>query len=615
MSASGTVAPMSLRVVSAISILVLATGLTQLVACNHLQAPRFSSSAEPEPIIPLSVKLVFGESLRSIILEQTICADRLWKGRLGDAIVQSFTETGRARLTHLRVVDSTGRAQPATAPASEFTAFITLASASLTPMSRYGADDTYFAQFDVRLRATFQDAQGYRFPDAPMVYSSRVSLYTPQRGGSDNQCEAGQLDAALQTAVDHLAKQLMGYLMQLREKTQRESTAGRQNSSIGPGLLAVKATFLDANSNLVLEAGERIGVRIDVTNTGKVMLGATTITLSGTPALIDAFAGPLSGPAQIGNLQPGETKSTIQWGTMPASAGGSRGELTVTVTPSSTTGGSAPVTQTLVAAMASRGTAATPALRATLPTAGGGHNPDRYAVIMGLSKYQTPWPGWRDGLSFDTKETVSLFVDSLDVSEGHTLLLQNELATQTDVEAALARWLPKRVTKDSTVFFYFAGHALANAKTGEIFLMPYDSTLESSQFRLISLRWLQTRLLKLGARLVVVIIEAPVVISATTKSSTTRSATPNWIGNLDESPNIETGTIIQVSRRSPLSHTRQSLLSGLTGKADSDDDGTVTIGEWLRSLRSIAVTAPTLPPDLAVQSIPLSRVNQPQRAP
>lgn len=614
MSASGTVAPMSKPVVSAMSILGLATALTLMVACDHLQAPRFSSPAEPEPVIPLSVKLVFDASVRSAILEQTICADRLWKGRLGDAIVQSFTETGRTRLTYLRVGDPSGRVQPATAPASEFTAFIALASASFTPTSRLGADNNYLAQFDVRLVATFQDAKGYRFPDAPMVYSSRVSLYTPQMGGSDNQCEAGQLDAAMQTAVDHLASQLMGYLIQLREKTQGESTAVRQNSGIGPGLLALKATLLDANSNLVLEGGERIGVRIDVTNTGKLTLGAATITLSGTPALMDAFAGILSAPVQIVNLQPGETKSTILWGAMPAAAGGSRGELTVTAVPSGATG-SAPATQTLVATMTSRGEPAAPALRPTSPTTGHGHNPDRYAVIVGVGQYHTPWPGWRDGLSFDSKETVSVFVESLDVPEGQTLLLQDELATQSDIEAALALWLPKRVTKDSIVFFYFAGHARAHAKTGEIFLMPYDSTLHSSQFRLISLRLLQTRLLKLGAKLVVAIIEAPVAMDRTSENGTSRDVTPNWIGNLNESSNKETRTMIQVSRRSPLSQARQSLLSGLTGQADRDDDGTVTVGEWLRSLRSSAVTAPTFPPNLAVQSIPLSRVHQLQRAP
>ena len=603
---------MSMRFVSGMSILVLVTGLALLAACNHLQTPRFMYPTEQGPVIPLSVKLVFDKSLHSATVEQTVCADVLWKGHLGDAIVQSFSKTGQVRLAQLTVGDPSGTAQPATVSASEFTAFITLANASFTPTSRSGSDDTYLAQFDVRLTAIFQDTQGRRFPEAPMVYSNRVALWAPQIGGSNNQCATGQLDAAVRTAADHLANQFMGFLKQLKEKTQGGGAARQQSPDTGPSLLALKTTLLDANNNLVLEGGEKIGVRIDVTNTGKTVLDTTVITLSGTPALIDAFAGALLRPAQIVTLQPGETKSTILWGALLANHEGSRGELTVTVTPSGTASG-APATQTLIAAMASRSTpaASTPssAIRPASTTAGGG--PDRYAVIVGLGQYQTPWPGWQEGLPFDIKETVSLFANFLNVPEGQTLLLKDELATQSDVEEAIALWLPKRVTKDSVVFFYFAGHARADSKTGELFLMPYDSTPQSSPFRLISLRFLQHRLLKLGAKLAVAIIDAPVATSAAAKNSTGRHAAPNWIGDLDGTTNVGAGTIIQVSRRSPLSQVRQSLLSGLTGKADRDNDGTVTLGEWLRSLRSIAVTVPTLPPDLAVQSTPLSRVSQP----
>ena len=606
---------MSTRLVSAVSNLALVTGLALLAACNHLQAPRFTSPTEQGPVIPLSVKLVFDESVRSATLEQTVCADLLWKGRLGDAIVQSFSETGRARLAHLSVGDPSGTAQPATAHASEFMAFITLASASFTPTSRSGSDDiNYLAQFDVRLVATFQDAQGHRFPEAPMVYSNRVALWTPQVGGSDNQCATGQLDAAVRTAADHLANQLMEYLTQLREKTHGEGLAGRQSPGAGPSLLALKATLLDANNNLVLEGGEKIGVRIDVTNTGKATLGTTAITLSGTPALIDAFAGTLSSPVQIAALQPGETKSTLLWGTVPANAEGSRGELTVTVTPSGTASG-APATQTLIAAMASRGTpassASSSAIRPALTTAGDGHDPDRYAVIVGLGQYQTPWPGWRDGLSFDRKETVSLFADSLKVPEGHTLLLQDELATQTDIEKALALWLPKRVTKDSLVFFYFAGQTVADAKNGEVFLIPYDATPASSPFRLISIRFLQSRLQQLGAKLALAIIDSPMAVGAPSKDGKAKSAAPNWIADLDGSSGSKASTLIQVSRIHGASRPQNRLLAGLTGPADLDHDGLVTVGEWLRSLRGTAVTAPALPPTLAVQSIPLAHVNHP----
>ena len=602
-----------MRLLPAIPILVLAAELALLASCNQLQSPRFTHPAERASVIPLSVKLVFDESVRSATVEQTICADVLWKGRLGDAIIRSFSETGRTRLAQLTVEHPSETAQPATAPADEFTAFITLTSASFTPTSRSGSDDSnYLAQFDVHLAAIFQDAQGHRFPQAPMAYSNRVSLWTPQFSGSGNQCATGQLDAAVRTAAEHLADQLMGYLTQLRKNTQGEGAVSRQSPDTGASLLALKATLLDANNNLVLEGGEKIGVRIDVTNTSKATVGAMVITLSGTPALLEAFAGALSPTVQITNLQPGDTKSTILWGALPVNAEGSRGELTVTVTPSGTASGIS-ATQTLIAAMVSHGAPAasvpSDAIRPASIIAGRDHNPDRYAVIVGLGQYRTPWPGWRDGLSFDIKETVSLFANSLNVPERHTLLLQDELAAQADLEEALTLWLPKRVTKDSIVFFYFAGHARAQSKTGEIFLMPYDSTPQSSPFRLISLRFLQNRLLKLGARLVVAIIESPVTTDAAAKNSISRGAAPNWTGDLGGSSNIGTGTIIQVSRRTLLSPGRLSLLTGLTGKADRDDDGTVTVGEWLRSLRSIAVTSPTLPPDLAVQSIPLSRVN------
>ncbi len=609
----GTVAVMSMRLITAMPILISAMVLEVFTSCSDLRMPRFTHPTEPGPIIPLSVKLVFDESVRSATVEQTVCADVLWTGRLGNAIVQSFSETGRVRLAQLTVADSSGTTQSATAPTSEVTAFITLASASFTPTSRSGSDDNnYLAQFDVRLKAIFQDAQGRRFPDAPLVYSNRVAVWTPPITGSNTQCATGQLDAAVQTAADHLTSQLMGFLTQLREKTQGEGTMGGQGLGTGPGLLTLKVTLLDENNNLVLESGEKIGMKIDVTNIGKVTLSAAAITLSGTSTLIDTFAGTLSPSLRMVNLQPGVTKSTILWGTLPANAEGSHGELTVTVTPSRTANG-APATQTVIAVMASRGTppasAPSSAMRQASTPIAGGHIPDRYAVIVGLGQYRTPWLGWRDGLSFDTKETISRFAESLQVPEAHTLLLQDELVTQANVEEALALWLTKRVTKDSLVFFYFTGHARANSTTGEIFLMPYDTTPQSSLTRLISLRVLQKRLLNLGARLVVAIIDAPVAMDA--KNSTIRHAAPNWIGDLDGSAKVGTGTIIQVSSRRPLSQAHQSLLSGLTGKADLDKDGTVTVGEWLRSLLSIAVTAPTLPPDLSIQSIPLSRVNRP----
>ncbi|MDH4188376.1 MAG: hypothetical protein OEV08_15410 [Nitrospira sp.] len=404
----------------------------------------------------------------------------------------------------------------------------------------------------------------------------------------------------------------MGYLTQLREKTRAERTVAAQAPNASPAMLSLKATLLDANNNLVLEGGEPISVRIDVTNSGTLPSGQTSLSLSGTPVLIDAFAGALSSPVQIAALQPGETKSTILSGTMPPQTAATRGELTVTATPNGA-GGTA-VSQTLVAGLAPTVTtaASVPSFTPQAPSAatGSGHDPDRYAIVIGLDLYRSPWPGWREGLSFDRKDTLALLAGSLDVPAGHTLLLQNEMATQADLEEALALWLPKRVTGKSVVFFYFAGHTLADPTNGEVFLLPYDATPASSPSRLIALRFLQARLQKLGARLAVSILDAPLAQRAEKTADKTKQAAPDWTGDLDGSAPIEAGAILQISRLSSTG-AGQSLLSGLAGKADLDQNGTVTVGEWLRSLKSYAVTVPTLPPDLAVQSIPLSQISRP----
>jgi hypothetical protein len=604
------------RVLAAPSAAILGTVFCATAACSQVNMPRILDAPPPQPVIPASVTLFFDDSVRTATLEQTACAETLWKGRLGDAIIKAFEETGQTRFAQVRIADTAEAPQPASAPSTTaVTAAIKLVHSSFTARTRTGDSDNYTAQLDIQLIATFQDSTGKQFPDAPLVFSEQVSIWTPQYGG-EGQCGTGQLEGAMNKAAEHLAVQLTGYVAELTAKTQEQTVAGRQIpgalASGAASALTVRATMLDENNNLVLEGGEKVGVRIDVTNTGTTPTGPSTVSLSGTPALIDAFASTLASPVTIAALQPGETTSAMLWGKLPANLEGARGELTVTVAPSETAGG-APATQTLVAAMASRGgttsPASSPAVRHAPVPSGRGPDPERYAVIVGLSLYRSPWPGWRDGLSFDSKETISLFANSLDVPEGNTLLLQDELAAQTDIEEALAQWLPKRITKGSVVFFYFAGQTVADPKNGEVFLIPYDATPASSPFRLISIRFLQSRLQKLGAKLALAILDGPTAMGASAKNGKTKSAAPNWIADLDGSSPAKAGAVVQVARVVGARGSQQRLLEGLTGPADLNGDGIVTVGEWLRSLRGTAVTAPTLPPTLAVQSISLSHVN------
>lgn len=242
------------------------------------------------------------------------------------------------------------------------------------------------------------------------------------------------------------------------------------------------------------------------------------------------------------------------------------------------------------------------------PPAANQQDADRYAVAVGVGFYRTPWAGWREGLAFDSKGTLSLLSRSLDVPDNHTLLLQDELASQEDIEEAVASWLPKRIGKDSIVLFYFSGQALADPKTGDVYLIPYDGTPASSRTRLISLRWLQSRLQKLGAKLALAVLDTPIAGTAASKDGKTKSVAPNWAADLAGSSGPSTATVIQIARSTGAPPPPQGLLTGLQGAADLDHDGVVTLGEWLRSLRGNAITVPALPPTMGLQSIPLSRV-------
>jgi hypothetical protein len=244
-----------------------------------------------------------------------------------------------------------------------------------------------------------------------------------------------------------------------------------------------------------------------------------------------------------------------------------------------------------------------------LPLPRDGKDPHRFAVIVGLSLYRSPWPDWKEGLTFDSREALSTFAERFDVPKAQTLVLQDELAAQSDIEEALAQWLPKRVTQESLVLFYFAGRTAANPKDGEVYLIPYDATPASSQSRLISLRFLQSRLQKLGARLAVAMIDGPLVLAAPPPDRKSKAIPPNWIADLNSPTGPKGGPMIQAAQAHVQTTQQSTLLARSGSSADLDHDGTVTVGEWLRSLRGQAITAPSLPPSAAIQSIPLAHLN------
>jgi hypothetical protein len=390
----------------------------------------------------------------------------------------------------------------------------------------------------------------------------------------------------------------------------------------GPAPVILRVTLLDDNNNQILEPGEKVGIRVDVTNTGPGPLTHASLSLSGSPSLLDAFAQSGAESQELGPINPGATKGTVVWGRMPSSPAADRGELTVSLTPSwidqrGATTTAAPVSQTLVAATRSGGGGFREAQQLDRPPVSpSDHN--RFALVVGVRRYRDPWPGTEAQPLADPARLAATFQQKLAVPKDHLMLLEDELANRLDIEEALTRWLPERIGRETVLFVYFIGHTVVDAQTGEVYLVPHDAGPDSPLYRFLPLRRLHSHLNQLDAKLSLLFIDGPMsringtsasASAPTTPSKSKKSATPaspNWQGALNGTLNGK-GLVIQFSRREvrPASQA-DYFLADLDGQADLDRDGRVTVGELLRSLKGRAITAPLVSASLPELSVILS---------
>jgi len=570
-------------------------GVLLVSGCDHVTLPQFSDPPKAVRPLPISVALNFDEPLRTATLQETVCADTPWEGQLGKSIVEAFEREAQRRYARVRM----GTAEKEGAP-PDITVDLRLANKSFEAKTRMGASEDFQAQLTVQLAATFKDVKGRVLTHGPLTYNENISIHTPTEGSS-TQCRTNNLDEAMDKAGDALAKKMTVVVADIAKETGIGApVAGRPASAQGTEALVLRGTIEDENRNQLLEPGEKVTLRLDATNEGPAPIGSLSISLSGSPSIIAAFAATLAGaPLLMGTIPPGETRATYVAGKMPSSIQDERIELTL-----SAVSGEGFAVRPVVLVAAAR--PPTNIVGSTLSPAAAG-KVDRYAVIVGLSHYRTPWRGFKGVAGSDVQKLVGLFKDQLEVPDAHILLLQDELAGRADLEEALARWLPQRVSADAVVFFYFAGHSVSDARTGEVFLLPHDGTPSSSRARWLPLRLLQQRLKSLGAKLSVAVLDAPVtqVGGAGAKKGSRKQA--NWAGELGNARLKDgAGTVIQVVTNRPGGGRLSRAVDGLAGGADADQDGRVTLSEWLHSLRGTASTYPTLPPSPAILAIPLS---------
>jgi hypothetical protein len=611
--------------------MVLAVGLIS-AACDKFNVPRFSHEPAGGPVAPISVRVVLDQQLQNAILTQPVCDNQLWEGHIAEVLTHSIQDAGRTRFKATQVVAASETAAPSELPA-DYQVLLRLVNKDFVAKDRTGSTDQYMARIDLDLAATYQavlpDGTLRTMGEGPLRYSDNLSIFTPRIGQAGGRCLTGELDGTLTKASRALTDQLFAVVAQLPAGGP-SPVAGAATGSGGVAVtpqpagaapVILRVTLLDDNNNHILEPGEKIGLRVDVTNTGAGAITHAPLSLGGTPALIDAFTQSGAGSPDLGPINPGATKGMVLWGKMPSSVATDRGELTLSLTPSwidqrGAAATSAPVGQTLVAAIRSGGSSLKEGQqldRSSVTPPQTDNN--RFALVVGVRQYRDPWPGADAKPAVDPARLVVSLQRKLGVPKDHLMLLEDELANRLDIEEALTRWLPERIGRETVLFVYFVGHTTVDAQSGEVYLVPYDAAPDAPFYRFLPLRRLHSHMNQLDAKLSLVFIDGSQSRINSTSASTTPSkskkpatpVSPNWQGALDGTSNGK-GLVIQFSRRESQQPSQADyFLAGLDGQSDLNQDGQVTVGELLRSLKGRAVTVPLVSASSPELSIVLSR--------
>ncbi|MBI3563964.1 MAG: hypothetical protein HY079_02060 [Elusimicrobia bacterium] len=97
--------------------------------------------------------------------------------------------------------------------------------------------------------------------------------------------------------------------------------------------------------------------------------------------------------------------------------------------------------------------------------------PHDFALVIGVGYYKSlPAADYAENDARDAAAALR----ALGVPEENTVTLIGAKATLSEVSKYVEEWLPRRVSEDSRVYFYFSGHGSPDVKDGSAYLMPWD---------------------------------------------------------------------------------------------------------------------------------------------
>jgi hypothetical protein len=610
--------------------LVISSLCLVITACDKFTLPRFFEDA-PVQQIPAAVTLAFEQAF----LDSTLTVDACgldYDVKSGQVLSETFVDVSQQSFANVSV--QRGDQGPLAAPTPvanqpSLIIHLRLVHQLYETPTRFGEEDTYKADIGFQVLAVYTDPSGNILAQRPLTYKDRVSIWAPQDTNTSATCATGQFEGAVEDAGKVLARDMLSVVPSLLGQAPPPQSTAQVPAYTPPPpplppisqaatvptvpTVSFRTLLKDGNDNLILEGGETLVLQIEITNTGNTPISAAKIDMSGSEPIVQAFSRVTPLPIPIGSLQPGEKKTTEIRGRMPVISQEERGELIVSV--HSADGGPAGSHKILAAIgpgtqVAPGSNPSTSQPRSRKPQQVGLDHSRYYAIIVGIDQYRDPWPQAHQiprrhlkGL-LDTLRTTGTF------PKEQTRVLHGSHATRADIEEALFSWAMNQMQPDSVLLFYFAGHAVADPENGDVFLVPYEGSLKASKKRLVSLRSLQNVLGKLNIQLSLLLLDTPVIQYLNTGSMVgpNGAAPANWQGNLSTNSNQQASRVIQVKTTLDESNPDPAkLLSGLLGRADRNQDGRITVGEFLQDVQKVAEITPQSPKNFKEKNIILAQ--------
>jgi len=132
-------------------------------------------------------------------------------------------------------------------------------------------------------------------------------------------------------------------------------------------------------------------------------------------------------------------------------------------------------------------------------------NPDNFALVIGIQRYSDlPEAQFAER----DAEAVKEHLLALGFPRRNIILLTGEKAGRAGIEKYLERWLPRNLSENSRLFFYFSGHGAPDAKSGEAYLVPWDGDPNFLETTGYSIKRLYQMLGTLKAKEVIVAMDA-----------------------------------------------------------------------------------------------------------